>query len=107
MLDSANPVAVNVSMNNSHSASNLVVAARFIASGNGGSNVLNLPSSNNSEKPLPLELHSAPLPVQVSVPHSVAITICYSYITSTHKISLLVYKTEGEAQGRVSNNDIL
>ena len=32
---------------------------------------------------------------------NIACAICYSYITSTSRISLLLHKTEGEARGRV------
>ena len=71
VLDGAGLVTVSVSKNNSHSASDVDVAANFVTSGKGGSDVSNIPSPNNSEEPLPLELHSAPVPAQVSVPHIV------------------------------------
>ena len=67
--------SVSVSKNNSHSTSGNDVAASLVTSGNGDSDTSNLPSPNNSEEPLPLELHSAPLPAQISAPHS-AMT-CY------------------------------
>ena len=78
LLDGADPVAVSVSKNNSHSTSD-DGAARFTTSGSGDSDASNLPSSNNneessnnSEEPLPPELHSAPAPMQVIILHSVA-----------------------------------
>ena len=71
VLDGAGPVAVSVSKNNSHSTSD-DGAARFTTSGSSNSDASNLPSSNNSEEPLPLELHSAPVPIQVIILHSVA-----------------------------------
>ena len=70
VLDDTDPVAVSVSKNNSHSASDVDVAASFVTSGNGGSDASNLPPPNNSEEPLPLELHSTTIPTQVSVMHS-------------------------------------
>ena len=46
-------------------------AASFTMPGSGVSNASNLLSQNNSEEPLPLELHLAPVLIQVSTPHSV------------------------------------
>ena len=78
VLDGAGPVAVSETKNNSHSTSD-DVAAR---SGSSDSDAPNLPSSNNceessnnSEEPLPPELHSAPVPIQVIILHSVASTL--------------------------------
>ena len=77
MLDGAGPVAVSVTKNNSHSTSDLG-AARFTTSGSSDSDASSLPSlnnseesSNNSEEPLPPEFHSAPVPIQVIILHSV------------------------------------
>ena len=54
---------------------NVHLAASCMTSGhNDGSN---LPSSNNSEEPLPLELHpTTPVPLQVSVPCSMVYPQC-------------------------------
>ena len=43
------------------------VAASFVTSGNGGYGASTLSSPNNSEEPLPPELHSPSVPTQVSV----------------------------------------
>ena len=67
MTDGVDPVAVSVSKNNSHSASDVDVAASFVTSGNGGYDASNLPSPNNSEEPLPPELQPTPIPIQVRV----------------------------------------
>ena len=65
-------MAVSVSKDISHVVSEVDVAANFVMSGNGGSDALNLPLPNNSEEPLPQEVHSAPvLAGQVSIPHSI------------------------------------
>ena len=74
MLDGAGPVAVSVSKNNGHSTSD-DGAARFTMSGSSDSDASNLPSSNNSEEPLPPEVHSAPVPIQVIILHSVVSTL--------------------------------
>ena len=83
VLDGASSVAVSVSKNN-HSASDVGIAVSLMTSGNGGSDASNLPSPNNSEEPLPPELHSAPVPAQVSAPHSVVTCLqgsMYLYVT--------------------------
>ena len=69
VLDDAGPVAVSVSKNSSHLASTSDVdgAASFMISRSDGYDASNLPSSNNNtEEPLSLELHSAPVPTEVS-----------------------------------------
>ena len=79
MLDETGPVVVSVSKNNSHTVSEVDVAANFVMSGNGGNNASNLPLPNNSEEPLPQEVHSATVPAeQVSIPHSVMTCVCMS-----------------------------
>ena len=76
-MDGADPVSLNVPENNSHSASDVDVAAALtIISGNGGSDALNLPSQNNSEELLPLEPQPTPVPAQVSVRHSEVTCAC-------------------------------
>ena len=74
MLDGAGPVVVSVSKNNRHVVSEVDVTASFVTSENGGSNTSNLPLPNNSEEPLPQEVHSAP--GQVSIPYSVVTCVC-------------------------------
>ena len=81
VLDGAGPVAVSVSKNNGHSTSD-DGAARFTTLGSSDSDASNLPSSNNSEElsnnseePLPPEFHSAPVPIQVIILHSVVSTL--------------------------------
>ena len=72
-------MVVSVSKNNRHVVSEVDVAANFVTSGNNGSNAPNLPLPNNSEEPLPQEVHSAPvLAGQVSIPHSVVTCVCMS-----------------------------
>ena len=83
MLDGAGSVAVSVSKNSSHSTSGNDVAASLVTSGNGGSDTSNLPSPNNSEEPLPPELLSAPVPAQVSAPHS-SVTCLHGPHVSTY-----------------------
>ena len=71
MTDVADPVAVNVPKDNSHSASDVDAIANFTSSGNGSNDASNLPSPNNSEEPLPPELWLSQIPIQVSAPHTV------------------------------------
>ena len=69
--DGAGPVPVGASKNYSHPAINVYSAASCMTSGHGNFDASNLSLSNNSEEPLPLELHpTTPVPLQVSVPCS-------------------------------------
>ena len=70
VTDGANPVAVSVSEDNGHSTSGNDVAASSVTSGNGGSDTLNLLSSNNSEEPLPPELQPTSIQVRVHTHHN-------------------------------------
>ena len=69
VTDSAGPVAVSLSEDNGNSISGTDVTTSFVTSGNGSGDVSNLLSPNNSEEPLPSELWSTPILVQVSVLH--------------------------------------
>ena len=93
--DGAGPVAVSVSKNSSHSASTSDVdgAASFMISRSDGYDASNLPSSNNTEEPLSLELHSAPVPTEVSVSHNIVtwIHVCnYVYAIALTGPELIV-----------------
>ena len=90
VLDGAGPVAVSVSRNSSHTASTSDVdgAASFVISRSDGYDGSNLPSSNNAEEPLSLELYPTPVPTEVSVSHSIVIwnyVYNYVYAICTHK----------------------
>ena len=73
-------------------------AASFTMSGSGVSNASNLLSPNNSEEPLPLELHSVLVLTQVSTPHSVmtcvhmnsyvCVCVCVSIYALTRLVSM-------------------
>ena len=90
VLDGTSPVAVSVSRNSNHLASTSDVdgAASFMISRSDGYDASNLPSSNNTEEPLSLELHPTPVPTEVSIAHSIMIWnyVCnYVYAICTHK----------------------
>ena len=88
VTDSAGPVAVSLSEDNGNSISGTDVTTSFVTSGNGGSDVSNLPSPNNSEEPLPSELWSTPILVQVSVLHTNTHTYTHTHMHTrmhTHK----------------------
>ena len=74
MLNGLGSVAVSVPRDSSHSESDDDVAARVVTSGNSDSEASIVSSPNNSEEPLPLELHSTPVPLQVIILHSVIVT---------------------------------
>ena len=63
MLDDLGSVAVSVPKDSSRLASDDDVAARVVTSGNSDSEASIVSSPNNSEEPLPLELHSTPVPL--------------------------------------------
>ena len=72
VLNGLGSVAVSVPKDSSYSGrDDDDVAARVVTSGNSDSEASVISSPNNSEEPLPLELHSTPVPLQVIVLHSV------------------------------------